>query len=237
MGEHGSLSKPGREEHFADPRLGTDLLWRDVRVPRFASPTPALFLDRDGVIIEEKNYISDPNEVQLLPEIPELIHAARSAGMAVIEITNQAGIGRGYHGWKQFIAVEDRITAVLADRGAHLDAVLACPYHGQALPPYDRPSHAWRKPNPGMLIEARHLLNLDLRLSLLVGDKAADQEAARAAGLAHGVHVLTGYGRAQESAARAAASVNFAVHVVEHAAQAATLLPLSRAVLSGEEKS
>lgn len=238
MGEHSRLTKPAQVEGFADLRLGSDLLWRDVRVKRFALPTPALFLDRDGVIIEEKNYIADPNEVRLLPGIPELIRAARSAGIAVIEITNQAGIGRGYYGWKEFMQVEDRVTAVLAASGAHLDAVFACPFHPQSLPPYDCPDHPWRKPQPGMLIEASRLLNLDLRQSTLAGDKAADQEAARGAGLPYGIHVLTGYGRAQEQSARNVDSADFTVHIVENAAEAGTLLPFgSRAVLSEEARS
>ena len=206
------------------PRLGDDLLWRDVRVERFAHPQPALFLDRDGVIIEEREYISDPDQVELMPGIPELIRAARSVGMAVVEITNQAGIARGYFGWNEFVQVEDRISQVLASHGVTVDAVFACPFHPQGQAPYRDADHPWRKPNPGMLLEAARRLNLDLHRSILVGDKVADQEAARAAGLAWGVHVLTGHGPAHEKAARAAATRNFPVHVVRRASEAVRFL-------------
>src|SRR5260221_14436857 len=84
---------------FADARLGEDLLWCDLRLPRSHHPLPALFLDRDGVIIKETIYLSDPDEVELLPGIPQLIRAARALGLAVVEVTNQAGISLGYLGW------------------------------------------------------------------------------------------------------------------------------------------
>jgi len=215
-------------EAFADPRLGEDLLWRDIRVERFSSPTPALFLDRDGVIIEEKNYISDPNQVDLLPGVADLIRAARLAGMAVIEITNQAGIGRGKFGWHAFVQVENRVREVLGEQHAQLDAVFACAFHEQGNGPYKCANHAWRKPNPGMLLEAARLLNLDLAQSMLVGDKAADQGAARAAGLPIGIHVLTGYGKAEKQFACALSSPVFTVHVVENASNAGALFPFNR---------
>ena len=214
-----------RPNRFADPRLGDDLLWRDVRVKAFSLPVPALFLDRDGVIIEEKNYISTPEAVELLPGIPELIRAARAAGIAVVEITNQAGIGRGYFGWPEFVAVENRVADLLAARGARLDAVFACPFHASGRVPYRQPGHPWRKPNPGMIQEAARLLNLDLRHSALMGDKAADQEAGRAAGLPYGIHVLTGYGNAEREMSAKVSTPAYTVHVVEQVADAKALLP------------
>lgn len=210
--------------------LGKDLLWRELRVQPFASPTPTLFLDRDGVIIQEKEYISKPTDVELLPGIVELIHYARRLGMAVVEITNQAGIGRGYSGWAEFIAVENAVTAVLGQNGAEMDAVFACPFHPQAEGAYRVADHPWRKPNAGMLLEAAKLLNLALPKSVLVGDKGSDQCAARAAGLAFGVHVLTGHGAAEEEASRSAAAADFPVYVVIRAHEAT---PLLRNLLSG----
>jgi D-glycero-D-manno-heptose 1,7-bisphosphate phosphatase len=209
---------------FTDPRLTEDLLWRDVRVERFAQPVPALFLDRDGVVIEEREYISNPQQVELMSGIPELIRAARALGAAVVEITNQAGIARGYFGWHEFVQVEDRVSQILAGQGVSVDAIFACPFHPQGEPPSRHPDHPWRKPNAGMLLEAAQLLNLNLRRSVLIGDKVADQEAARAAGLACGVHVLTGHGPAHEEASRAIASKNFPVHIVSGAGEAVPLL-------------
>lgn len=215
---------PPVPQFLNDARLGNDLLWRDVRVARFAHPVPALFLDRDGVIIEEKNYLAKPEDVELLPGIPELIGAARKLGMAVIEVTNQAGIGRGYFDWSDFVRVEDRLTHLLAERGAAIDAVFACPYHPEGRAPYRQPDHAWRKPNPGMLLEAAQLLNLALDQSMMAGDKDLDQLTAKAAKLKYGMHMLTGYGRESEAAARAVATDNYPVHVLRGGHEAAALL-------------
>lgn len=210
---------------FEDPRLGSDLLWRDVRTGRFQRSVPALFLDRDGVIIEEKGYVARPEDVSLLPGIPELITAAKNLGMAVVEVTNQAGIAHGYFGWSDFVQVEDRVTELLAECGAAIDAVFACPYHPEGQPPYRRRNHPWRKPNPGMFSEAAKLMNLALDQSIMVGDKELDQLAAKAAQLRFGVHVLTGYGSAREPFARAVASPDFPVRIVSSASDCLSLLP------------
>lgn len=200
--------------------MGNDLLWRDVRVRRFPLPTPALFLDRDGVIIEEKGYICKAQDVELLPGIADLIGAAKRLGMAVIEVTNQAGIGRGYFGWADFVRVEDRLTDLLALRGVAIDAIFACPYHPEGTFPYREADHPWRKPNAGMLFEAADLLNLSLDRSVLVGDKELDQLTAQAAKLKFGIHMLTGYGAQNEAAARAVASASFSVRVLRRADEA-----------------
>ena len=211
-------------ETFEDSRLGADLLWREPRVARFPSPTPTLFLDRDGVIIEEMEYISDPADVRLLDGIEDLVRSARDAGMAVVEVTNQAGIARGYLGWPEFVAVENRTRELLNAHGVHLDGVFACPFHAEGRPPYRHPAHAWRKPDPGMLLAAAQLLNLDLGRSILVGDKIADQQAARAADLACGIHVLTGHGTQHRDAARAFSSDKFPVRIASTAREAADIL-------------
>ena len=197
--------------------LGADLLWRDVRLGRFERPSPALVLDRDGVIIEEKLYLSDPARIELLPGAVDLIRRAHSLGLAVIEVTNQAGIGRGKYGWPEFAAVEDRLTALLAAAGTHIDAVFACPFHPDGQNSYRHPNHPWRKPNPGMLLEAAELLNLDLRRCIMAGDKASDIEAARAAGLPAAVQVLTGHGRDHAAASAALITISFHVFVVRDA--------------------
>lgn len=201
-------------------RLGGDLLWRDLRVKRFAQAKPALFLDRDGVIVQEIGYLANPDHVELLSGIPELIAAAKARGMAVVEVTNQAGIGHGYFGWSDFVLVEDRLSQLLAEKRAAVDAVFACPFHPRGNPPYDHPNHPWRKPNPGMLLEAARLLHLDLEASVMVGDKELDQMTAKAADLRYGIHLRTGYGSETEAAARRIASERFPVYVFDDAFQA-----------------
>ena len=182
--------------------LGSDLLWRDIRVGRSAVPVPALFLDRDGVIVEEKDHLGDPDEVEMLDGAAALILEARRRGMLVIEITNQAGIGYGMYGWGDFAKVENRIRAELAASGAALDAAFACPYHDKGSGVYRVADHPWRKPNPGMLLEAQRLLNIDLSRSVFVGDKVSDLEAARKAGIPRAVLVLTGHGKVHAEPAR-----------------------------------
>ena len=155
---------------------------------------PALFLDRDGVVVEEVDYLSRVEDVVVIGGAAEVIEAANARGIPVVLATNQAGIGRGYYGWREFAAVQAVILGALGGTGARIDAVYACPHHPDGLPPYRHPKHPARKPNPGMLLRAARELNLDLGKSWLIGDKSSDIEAARAAGLAGALHVLTGHG-------------------------------------------
>jgi D-glycero-D-manno-heptose 1,7-bisphosphate phosphatase len=144
--------------------------------------------------------------------------------MSIIELTNQAGIARGYFQWPQFVRVENRMAELLAAQGVRLDAVLGCPFHPQGQPPYREPDHPWRKPNPGMFLEAAQLLNLDLSQSVVIGDKVSDLEAGRAAGLPLGLLVLTGHGQQHEAASRLLASEEFQVRIAANADQAAEAL-------------
>jgi D-glycero-D-manno-heptose 1,7-bisphosphate phosphatase len=155
---------------------------------------PALFLDRDGTIVEELGYLSRACDVRLISGAAEVIAAANAGRIAVIVVTNQSGIGRGLFDWSDLVAVENRIEAELAAGGARLDAVLACPYHEAGRAPYDHPDHPARKPNPGLLLYAADLLDVDLSASWIIGDRAGDIAAGRAAGLAGGIHVGTGWG-------------------------------------------
>lgn len=209
------------------------------RVLQVDAPTPerrrpALFLDRDGVLIEERSYLSDPDGVALIEGAIPTIAAARAAGHAIVVVTNQSGIGRGFFGWPQYAAVETRMLALLERGGAGVDAILACASHPQGgKPPYDD-DHPWRKPRPGMLLAAAERLELDLAASSIVGDKAADIEAGRAAGLARGFHVATGHGDAQERrAALALAGVAFQVHACPSIAALATGNWFSDSTLAG----
>jgi len=155
---------------------------------------PALFLDRDGAVVVESHYLHRVEDVALIAGASATIAKANRCGIAVVFVTNQAGVGYGYFGWDAFLAVQERILGDLADDGAHVDAVFACPFHARGKPPYDHPDHPARKPNPGMLTMAAKALNLDLPRSWIVGDRAGDLEAGRNAGIAGGVHVLTGHG-------------------------------------------
>lgn len=187
-----------------------------------------LFLDRDGVVVEEVHYLHKPADVRLIDGAAQVVAEANRRGIPVIVITNQAGIGRGHYGWSDFIAVHDRINDELAAAGAFVNAVFACPHHGDGRAPYDRADHPWRKPNPGMLLAAAERLPLQLATSWIVGDRATDIEAGRNAGLAGGIHVATGYG-AEEAERRRALSFagdGFRALAAPSIAEAAHLLPL-----------
>ena len=155
---------------------------------------PAVFLDRDGTLNEEVGYLHRPEEVVLVPGSVEAIARLNARGIPVIVVTNQAGIGQGKYGWKDFQAVMDHITALLGAEGAHVDGVYAAPHHERGVGEYRHPDHPDRKPNPGMLQRAAREHDLDLTRSWMVGDKTVDLEAGRRAGCWTAL-VLTGYGR------------------------------------------
>ncbi len=209
--------------------VGTDGIWCQLPRPDKAASyrgRPALFLDRDGVLVVEVGYLHRPEDVRLIPGAAALIAAANRAGLAVVLVTNQAGIGRGTYGWAEFQATQERVSADLAAAGAALDMVLACPFHAEAEPPYRHPAHPCRKPRPGMILRAAERLGLDLAGSWMVGDRAIDLEAGRAAGLAGGVQVLTGHGAAERDAALEVATGRFRVVGAESVAEVPALLPL-----------
>ncbi|MFP6757097.1 MAG: HAD-IIIA family hydrolase [Alphaproteobacteria bacterium] len=167
-------------------------LWREGPDPtRGFAFGPALFLDRDGVLIDDTGYLHDPAGVVLIPGVAALVAACNRAAVPVVVVTNQSGIGRGYYGWPDFVAVQARLAAMLAaaEADARLDMVLACAYHPEADGDFAILDHPWRKPNPGMLHAAADALPIDLARSWIIGDRATDLAAARAAGLAGGLHL------------------------------------------------
>lgn len=155
-----------------------------------SSPTrvlrPAVFLDRDGVINVEVSYLGDPARFQLLPGVAAAIRRLNQAGLPVIVVTNQSGIGRGYYSLAAMTAVHQRLDAELAAAGAHVDALYFCPHR-----PEDGCS--CRKPAPGMFVQAASELGVDLARSVIIGDKFSDLVAGKAVGC-RGVLVLTGHG-------------------------------------------
>ena len=146
----------------------------------------AVFLDRDGTINEEVEYLSDPSDLCLIRGAAEAIRLLNDAGIPTIVVTNQAGVGRGYFPEGRVVAVHEKLTEQLTAHGARLDAFYYCPHH-----PDD--GCACRKPQPGMLEQAAREQRLDLRRSFVVGDKVSDLEAGRRANC-RTVLVLTGYG-------------------------------------------
>jgi D-glycero-D-manno-heptose 1,7-bisphosphate phosphatase len=146
----------------------------------------ALFLDRDGVIVTDTHYLCRVEDMRVIAGAAAAITRCNALQIPVVVVTNQAGIGRGYYGWDAFQAVQGALKAALAAEGAHLDGVVACAYHADGRPPLRVDNHPWRKPNPGMIVEAASRMQLDLPRSWIVGDRAHDLAAGAAARLAGG---------------------------------------------------
>lgn len=181
-----------------------DGVWSQVFVPLPAGERrPALFLDRDGVIVEDVGYLHREADIRLIAGAAEAIVRANQQRFPAVIVTNQSGLGRGLFGWDAFVAVQDEIMRRLGAMGARVDAVFVCPFHPAARPPYRHPDHPARKPNPGMLLTAARRLGLDLQASWIVGDRARDLQAGRAAGLAGGM--LIGAGRDDDAEEQTAA--------------------------------
>ncbi len=211
------------------PFLDPDGIWAETSgPPPEGAPRPALFLDRDGVLVEEVNYLHRAEDVRIIDGAIEVIAAANRLQFPVVIVTNQAGIGRRYYDWPGFIEVQDRLALEFTDAGVHVEGIFACPFHVDGRPPYHHPNHPDRKPNPGMLLRAANALNINLAGSWLIGDRAIDVRAARNAHCAGALHVRTGHGkrRHEREAATVLATEDFEVKVGDSIADALTTLPL-----------
>ncbi len=149
--------------------------------------SPALLLDRDGVVNDDHGYVATPERFDFCNGIFALIHRAIDCGYRIVIITNQSGIARGYYSEPEFHQLMGWMEREFAQQGIQLSGIFHCPYlPGAVAPEYDRDSF-WRKPNPGMILEAARRLDLDLAHSIFVGDQPSDMAAASAAGIARRV--------------------------------------------------
>lgn len=150
-----------------------------------SSPTssPAVFADRDGTLIHDADYCSDPKQVKILNGVPEALRRLKQRGYKIIVITNQSGIGRGFFTVEQYHAVEAEVARQVGRE--LIDATYFCP---------DAPGHPskCRKPAPGMVLQAAREHHIDLARSFLIGDKEIDAECAHNAGV-RAIRVLTGF--------------------------------------------
>lgn len=148
---------------------------------------PAIFLDRDGTLIVEKHYLHRPEEVEIFPEAPQALRRLAQAGFALVVVTNQSGVGRGYYTEADVHRVHDHLRAELARSGVEFLGFYS------AFEAPDQPSRG-RKPSPQFLWDARDAFGLDLSASYMVGDKRIDLEAGWNAGVKASFLVRTGYG-------------------------------------------
>lgn len=154
---------------------------------------PCIFFDRDGTLIEERHYLADPAQVAMIAGAAEAVRLARSGGFLAVVLTNQSGVGRGYFTLEDVRRVNGRMLELLAAEGAAVDGIYVCPHAPEDNCPC-------RKPRTGLVEQAARELGIDIARSWMIGDKAADLELARNAGM-RGVLVRTGYGAEAEAQA------------------------------------
>ncbi|AKL97611.1 D-glycero-alpha-D-manno-heptose-1,7-bisphosphate 7-phosphatase [Endomicrobium proavitum] len=151
--------------------------------------TPAVFLDRDGTVIFDRNYLSSPKQVKLYAYAADSINKLRNAGFKVIVVTNQSGVGRGMFTQKDLKKVNDKFIFLLKKSGAKIDGLYYCPH-------IDEDKCLCRKPNTGMVLQAAKDHGIDLKNSYTVGDSVRDYLLGNNSG-GKGVLVLTGHGKKQ----------------------------------------
>lgn len=157
---------------------------------------PAMFFDRDGVIIEMVDYLSRIDQVALVPGVATAIADLNRAGIPVVIVTNQSGIARGLLTEEDLREIHAHLEALLASEGARIDAIYYCPHHPNIGDAQYRRQCECRKPAPGMLVQAARDLGVDLPHSAFIGDHTTDLEAGHRAGIGHSILVLTGHGKA-----------------------------------------
>jgi D-glycero-D-manno-heptose 1,7-bisphosphate phosphatase len=144
---------------------------------------PAVFLDRDGVLIEDVDLLISPEQVRIFPGVPAALTLLRAAGFKLIVVSNQTVVARGLASEKQVQDINDFIAAKLQETGAPaIDAWLFCPHHPNATLPQFRINCDCRKPKPGMLFQAKAKHDLDLSQSFMIGDRITDITAGARAG-------------------------------------------------------
>jgi D-glycero-D-manno-heptose 1,7-bisphosphate phosphatase len=157
----------------------------------------AVFLDRDGTLIEEVGYLDRPERVELYPFSIDAVRALNRAGIRIVLVTNQSGVARGFFGLAVVEAVHARIAAMLAEGGARIDAYYYCPHHPDGKVPEFARRCDCRKPGRALVDRAERELGIDPRRSFTVGDRWLDVALARTIG-ARGILVRTGYGQSEE---------------------------------------
>jgi len=159
-------------------------------------PRKALFLDRDGTLIQEVNYLTDPRQIRLEECAAEALRLAREHQLVCILVTNQSAVARGMLSEEALLRIHLRLQGLLEASGTRLDAIYYCPHHPEGTRAEYRRECDCRKPAPGLFFRAAEDLDLNLAESLMVGDRLLDIEAGRRAGCRTAL-VRTGYGESE----------------------------------------
>ncbi len=189
-----------RTERFCQTRLSVEQVVETAAGllgPRINS-TRALFVDRDGTIAVERHYVSNPDEIELIPQAAQGLRRAQAAGFKIVVVSNQSGVARGHFGIDAVERTNARLRDLLRAEGVQPDLMLYCPHHRHgSVPEFSIACHC-RKPAAGMAERAAIELGIDLRRSYVIGDKIEDITMASLLGCS-AVLVRTGYGKGSET--------------------------------------
>src|SRR4030042_980387 len=142
----------------------------------------AIFLNRGDTLIEDPGYISRPEQVKLLDGVDKTLIELKSMGYKLVVISNQSGVARGLVSEETLDEIHNRLKQLLAEKGASLDRIYYCPYHPDGVIEKYRKESDWRKPKPGMLLNAADEMEIDLGQSWMIGNSISDIEAGLKAG-------------------------------------------------------
>ena len=157
----------------------------------------AVFLDRDGTVVDDPGFLHEPGKVKLLPGAAQAIKKLNEHGFLIIIVTNQSGIARGLYTVEDYEGVQRRLIELLEKQGAHIDGAYFCPHHPQFTGRCD-----CRKPGSKLFQEAQQALDIDFTRSWWIGDRLSDVQPARVLD-GHGILVATGDGNLHQGQARA----------------------------------
>jgi histidinol-phosphate phosphatase family protein len=188
-----------REEQYCFTRISVEDVYCQARemIEECRHRSPVLFVDRDGTVMVNKHYLSDPTQVELEAGAALALKKARAAGYKIVVLSNQSGVARGMFSCESVEAVNSRFLETLQKEGAEIDGLYYCPHYPDGKLPEFSYECSCRKPKPGMVEEAAKALDIDIRKSVVIGDSLADVHLGRVIG---GLSILvrTGHGFSEE---------------------------------------
>ena len=183
LAEQGRIAGACYDGFFIDIGVPADFARAQEAIPA-AQMRGAVFLDRDGVLNEDRGYVGEIERFAWLPGAMAAIKAINDRGLFAFVVTNQAGVARGFYEEENIVRLHAHMQEELRAIGAHIDAFRYCPFHPDGVIAEYTKASDWRKPAPGMLLDLLAHWSVNERTSLLIGDQDRDIEAAHAAGIA-----------------------------------------------------